>query len=167
MSCAEHIGLLLAGRVGEWNGIGSGCRIDDLRETFRIDDEWGGRGYLGEEEYDAEYVGIAVEESGNEARLWHDEAGTLLLVEMIEPETFPTVEELLAMLGPPDARLDAVVGLRGGRGNEWVYPGRGFVAYVPSGAGRVERVVGFPPATIDEYRRTLRLNLEQRRLQTR
>lgn len=171
MTCAEQIGPLLGGRIAEWRGIDPECRIDDLRETFPIDDDWGGVGYLGEEEWDAEYVGITAEESGeesgNDVRLWHDEEGRLLLVEIIDPRRFPTVDALLDTLGHPDTRLDATVGLRRGRQNEWVYPERGLTLYVTSDTEHVERVLGFVPTSVEEYTLNLRPNLEGRRLQIR
>lgn len=162
--CAKSISELLAGNVPAWEGIGSQCRVDDVRELLSVDDAWGGGGYLGEKEWDAEYVGVGSGSSNNEGRLWHDAEGRLLLVELIEPEEFPSAEGLTQILGQPDARLDAPVGLRTGRENEWVYPGRGLAFYIAPDGATVERAVGFGHSTLDLYRRRLRLNLKQHRL---
>ena len=147
----------------DWQGLPTGTSLRDVSTVFDIDDDMTGAGKLGSDRRAATWVIAAAEGYENGVRIWLDEDSVLLL-DGDSPVFETDLHTLLQSLGEPDAKLDSYHRTFSIPESEWVYAGRGLTLYVDSEDGTLWRVVGFVPTTLDQYKQTLRLDLQTRRL---
>jgi hypothetical protein len=145
-----------------WSGLQPRTTLHDIAAAFEVDDV-PQPALLGSELRQAGWVTVAADGFPAGIRVWLDEMDVVLL-EGEDPDLPGGLQPLLDELGEPEARLDSYLGTLPLEGSEWVYPTRGLALYVNPENMLLLRVAGYAPASLDEYERRLRLDLEMRRL---
>lgn len=149
-----------------WDGLAPGTSLADIAAVCDVDQGWRGSGVLGEERRPAEWVNAELDGYDEAVRVWL-EGDTVLLMDVESPPIAGEPAALLAQLGPPQATLDSYLGTFLLRGSEQVWPRRGLTLYVNPENGLLLRLAVYAPTTLAAYRRSLRLDLEMRRLPSR
>lgn len=149
--------------LSNWTGLPGGISLEQAGERFAIDDDWGGTGQLGSARRQADWYAVEARGFPEGLRLWFS-GPELILADARHPELSVELEELLAELGSPQARLDAYLGTLLIEGSEWVWADRGLTLYVNPANGRLLRVSVYRPCSLSDYEEALRLNLKRVRL---
>lgn len=112
------------------------------------------RGLLGRDEtaFDIRYFAGS---SLPQITAWLDTSGRVLLLDAESPPG--KLENFIAALGEPEARLDYVWGDSTLKGGELVWPAKG-VVLVASGTNHLVRLAVFAPTTLADYETRLRYN---------
>jgi hypothetical protein len=147
----------------DWRGLAPNTSLGETAAIFEVDDDWRGVAKLGSDRREATWVSAQVEGYEKAVRVWLDEA-LVLLIDAESPTLLTGLPMLLRAIGTPEAKLDSYLGTFPLPESEWVYPGRGLTLYVNPENGILLRLAVFAPATLDVYRRRLRLDLQMRRL---
>jgi hypothetical protein len=145
-----------------WSGLHQPTMVADVAAVFEVDDT-PQPALLGSEGRAAGWLTVEAEGYPEGIRVWLDGIDVVLL-EGPGVALPDGLQPLLDELGEPDARLDSYLGVFRLEGSEWVYPSRGLSLYVNPENMVLLRVAGYAPATLDDYERRLRLDLEMHRL---
>jgi hypothetical protein len=149
-----------------WTGLVQGTTLDHARQVFEVDEEWRGAGRLGSEGRKVEWYSVEAEGLQDGLRLWFT-GNDLLMADARRPRLPVSVDELLASMGMPQARLDSYLGTLLIEKSEWVFADRGLTVFVNPPNHRLLRIAVYAPLGLDDYRAGLRLNLKRVRLPVR
>jgi hypothetical protein len=151
-----------------WRGLAPGISLADVAAVSDADLGQRSRGTLGDSHQPAEWIPAAFREYDTGARVWVS-AGEdrVVLIDVESSNAVVDLGTLLRKLGPPEAELDSYLGTFKLARSEWVFASRGLTLYIEPETRKLLRLAVYVPASLDEYRRTLRLNLEMRRLPAR
>ncbi|RXT36536.1 hypothetical protein [Bradyrhizobium betae] len=140
-------------------GLASPTSLDDVGAVFDLDRSWHGQGFLGSAGRRTDWFSAAAKGFARGIRVWgEDEA--VVLVEATDVSLPEPLTSLLNTLGEPEAKLDSFLGTFEIKGSEYVYARRGLVLYVNPATAKLLRIAGFAPASLYDYQRNLRLDLE-------
>jgi hypothetical protein len=146
-----------------WSGLPDDGSLIDLTSRFSKQGEWSGVGELGER--DAEYLWIDVAGYKNPLRVWY-EGDRVLVIDVENPE-IKNPGKLLVQLGQPEAQLNTWQSLVPRHSGEWVYAKRGLALFLDPSTRLIFHLAVFPPTTLADYQKNLRINLRMVRLPNR
>jgi hypothetical protein len=152
----ETLAHLAALQVADWHGLPP--RMSARTELS------GGAGLessaLGEDFLPTQFERLTEPRTGKPVRLWSRE-GFSVLVDL--PAAGGEEATVPSAFGLPDAELDLYYGLRFIPGGEWIFASRGLTLVVETDSRAILHVLGWIPASVDAYVKSLRPNLEIRR----
>jgi hypothetical protein len=149
---------------GDWSGLSQSMSLADVVQLFPLEGDWRGVGRLGSDQKETNYTYITIEGFEQQVRMWLDEDNHVILMD-VEYPTLPTsLSSLLDKLGTPDAKLDSYFGTLLLQQSEWIYASHGLTLFVNPENSVLLRIAVFAPSTLDEYIKSLRLNLKTRRM---
>ena len=132
----------LRGDFAEWEGLPDGTEAADFAAISNEASE-PGQARLGTlpatfRNYD-----------GGALRVWFDQQDRPFLVQAIQPPLARSSRDVLASLGPPEARLERSQSRIPGA-VQWVWASRGVSAHV-RGEDKIEALALFPPTNVEYY----------------
>ena len=149
--------------LGNWQGLSGETSVDDARAVFGIDDQWHGTGKLGSDGNRRDWFSASAAHFPEGLRLWVD-GDRLLLIDAVRPDLPGGFDALFEKIGQPSEELDSYLGTLPIRKSEWVYPERGLTLFVNPANRLLLRIAVYRPTSIEDYRKTLRLDLQRIRL---
>jgi hypothetical protein len=152
-----------AADVAGWQGLPDAIVLADVGGVLPLEGGATGTGFLGAERRSAGWIGAESETYEGGLLIWHDE-GRVLLLEGRDPVGVDGAPLAAPDLGEPEAALDTVLGRLRLDGGELVYAARGLALRVNPENGLLLGVLGFVPASAEEYRTRLRPELPPRQL---
>jgi hypothetical protein len=154
-ACKGRLEQFLRRELAGWHGLPEGCVAEDLPSWVKLR-SGEGLAHFGSEivEYRfrvAEAAGFA-----EPVRLYFRDGVLCLIRTGLWSTDWSVCERLLRELGDPPDRLDLVFGMGFIAGGERVYATRGLMLGAIPDTGLIANVAGYPPCTLDVYRRRYR-----------
>jgi hypothetical protein len=144
-----------------WRGLAEGTTLADLKALVEVDEGFAGRAQLGSGYVPTDWVAAVVDGFPDGIRVWLRE-GIIVLLDAQRFSLRGSLEDLLAERGEPAARWQASLGPLPLAGSEWAFPESGLTLYLDSKAAWLDRVLAYPPTTLNEYEAELRPHSEIR-----
>src|SRR5271167_3176520 len=149
----------------EWQGLAPETSLADVAAICDADMTWRAGAWLGEAHRRAEWVNATFREYPMGVRIWVEPGqDRVLLMDTEFPVLVTDLPVLLTTLGTPSAKLDSYLGTFCLPESEWTFPSRGLTLYVNPETQRLLRLGVYPATSLEDYRRSLRLDLQMRRL---
>ena len=152
---APAVAAFVAREPRAWPGLVEGVTLDDLEEYLPVDRTFTGAAPLGERFELADWVAGLHDDFPDGVRVWL-RGGQVVMLDAQRMDLTDPAGEILAGLGDPAARLDAFLGPIAAPGSEWVYPERGLTLFVGGEGAWVDRILGYTPASLEDYVARLR-----------
>jgi hypothetical protein len=151
---------------GAWSGLPRATPLADIARLFPLEDDWRGVGRLGSDLKETRYAYITIEGFEQQVRIWLNEDNNIILMDVEYPTLPFSLSSLLDRLGTPDAKLDSYFGMLFLQQSEWIYANRGLTLFINPENSALLRIAVYASSTLDEYVKSLRLNLKIRRMPT-
>jgi hypothetical protein len=162
-TCLEALDAFAAKDFESWHGLPSACTVAEALRVFAAQDDWIGEAKLGLEAVSRSYRFCGAARYESPLRVWF-QGSEILMVEAEAPLDDLPLQTLTAQLGAPTAKLDTYFGVVKVKQGEWVYAERGIALSIDSSGASLSRICVFAPTTLEQYRRSLRLDVRQRPL---
>ena len=155
----ERLRIFARRELAAFPGLAPRTNLDDVAAVFGLDRSWRGQDVLGSEQRRADWFRASAEGFAQGIRVCAD-GDDVLLLDASPVELPDTLAPVLESLGEPDARLDSYLGTLEIERSEFVYAKRGLTFYINPANGVLFRIVAFAPTELENYQRTLRLDLK-------
>jgi hypothetical protein len=154
-ACKVRLAQFFRRELAGWHGLPQQCVAEDLPDSVTLR-SGEGLAHFGTDVVEYRFR-VAETASFTEPVQLYFDGGTLCLIRTGLWSTDRSVcQRLLRELGDPPDRLDLTLGMRVVARAEWVYATRGLMLAVLSDTGLIASVAGYPPCTLDVYRRCYR-----------
>jgi hypothetical protein len=165
MSPETVLQAFVQGDFTGWYGLAHPTRLSDAEHLFEVEHGWRGRGRLGSDREEHDFVYSKVKRSERPLRLWL-RRNDIILIDREYPPITRSLTTLLSDLGTPEAKEDSYLGMLLLAGSEWIYASRGLTLFLNPENASLLRIAAFEPSDLASYLSRLRLDLKVRRLPT-
>ncbi len=159
--CTSVLTAFASRRLAGWQGLPAHCTLDDAQATLQVQKDWFGFGTLGSRCLARRYTLARAPGWERNVRIWLDGERIVLLDVEITHEGV-ALTDLCSELGEPDARFRWHLDIVPVPDGELVYASRGIALFTYPPGKYVMRLAVFAPVMVDEYRESVRLDLEAR-----
>jgi len=160
---SDALRMLAAADLARWDGLPAALTLDEAASVLALGDGARGEGTLGEERRPARWTIAESATFEGGLYVWHAD-GEVLVVEGRDPVDAAGEPLAAPDLGEPETRLDTVLDRLHLPGGERVFASRGLALRVNPENDLLLGVVGFAPASVEDYTARLRPELPPRRL---
>lgn len=145
--------------LGSWTGLNPGTSLNDVSRFLNVDETWSGSATLGDVNRPFVWYLAKADNFREDVRVWMGEH-SVFLIDTRNPGIVQTAEELVAIYGEPEAKLDTWLGSLFLKQSEWVFPEQGLTIFLNPRHMKILRLAVFPPVQLETYKSYLRLHLK-------
>jgi hypothetical protein len=151
-SCDEALELLARRAFDAWEGLAPDCSLVDVLHAFDGSAMTRDDVPLGEGTAHARHISSILR--GLDLVAYHRDM-QVVRIDLDEDQLGQPAADLVAALGPPEARLPYTLWGMTQPAGQWVWPSRGLVVYVDPEAQLIRHLGVFAPTDLSTYRRDL------------
>jgi hypothetical protein len=149
--CQQNIGVFLGRDIGQWSGLATGCRKEDLSAWLSFN-AGEGRAVFGAKHVEYEFRTLTCDGfRENLTFYFRNEELSLIATEFWSFDSEESAR-LLQQLGDPTHRLDFFWRDEKIENGEWVYVDRGITLGVIPTTQLIAKVMVYPPGTLTDYK---------------
>jgi hypothetical protein len=154
-ACKGRLEQFFRRELAGWHGLPQQCVAEDLPNSVKLRS---GEGLAHFGTAIVEYRFRVADTAGftEPVRLYFGDGALRLIRTGLWSTDRSVCQGLLRELGDPPDRLDLTFGMGVVARAEWVYATRGLMLAVVSNTGLIANVAGYPPCTLEVYRRRYR-----------
>ena len=149
-ACQQNISEFLGRDIGQWSGLATGCRKEDLAGWLPFS-EGAGKAFFGTKNVDYAFRALIHEGFiGPVMFYFHDDELSFMATEFWSLDE-KECASLLQQLGEPGDRLDFFWRDEKIESGEWIHVGRGITLGVIPATRLIAKVTIYPPCTLKDY----------------